>query len=82
MASLETIWLSILRKLQALIDWECVSIMPLWKACQIPSFIDILKRTERPNSEDYKRNANESIDSLLNMGILLNMIVNVYGITF
>lgn len=51
-------------KRQALIDWECVSVMPLWKAYQIPSFIDILKRTERLNSEDYKRNANESINSL------------------
>lgn len=51
-------------KLQALVDWECVSAMPLWKACQIPSFIDTLERTERPNSEDYLRNADGSINSL------------------
>lgn len=51
-------------KLQALVDWECVSVMPLWKACQIPSFIDTLERTERPNSEDYLRNADGSINSL------------------
>lgn len=40
-------------KLQALVDWSCVSVMPLWKACQIPCFIDSPERTERPNSELY-----------------------------
>ena len=28
-------------KLQALVGWECVSVMPLWKACQIPSFLQL-----------------------------------------
>lgn len=51
-------------ELQALVDWECVSVMPLWKTCQIPSFIDTLKRTQRPNSEDYMKNADGSINSL------------------
>lgn len=51
-------------KLHALVDWECVSVMPLWKACQIPSFIDTLGRIERRNVEEYMRNADESINSL------------------
>lgn len=51
-------------KLQALVNWECVSIMPLWKACQIPYFIDTLERIEMPNSENYMRNEDESINSL------------------
>lgn len=52
------------RKLQVLVDWECVSVMLLWKACQIPFFIDTLKRTERPNSENYMKNADGSINLL------------------
>lgn len=40
-------------KLQALVDWECVSIVPLWKACQIPKFLDRPEQTKRPNPEDY-----------------------------
>lgn len=40
-------------KIQALVDWECVSVMPLWKGCQIPSFIDTPERTEKPNPELY-----------------------------
>lgn len=51
-------------KLQALVDRECVSIMPLWKACHIPSFIGSLERAERPNSEDYMKNTDGSIKSL------------------
>lgn len=51
-------------KLQALVDWECVSTMPLWKGCQIPSFIDTLERTEKPNPEEYMRNEDGSVNSL------------------
>lgn len=51
-------------KLQALVDWEYVSVMPLWKACQIPFFFDTLERTERPNINEYMRNADGSIHSL------------------
>lgn len=40
-------------KLQALVDWECVSVMPLWKGCQIPSFINTPKRSEKPDPETY-----------------------------
>ena len=40
-------------KLQALVDWECVSVMPLWKVCQIPKFIHSKERKEKPLSEYY-----------------------------
>lgn len=46
-------------KLQALVDWECVSVMPLWKGCQIPSFIDTPERKKRPNSENYVKNSDD-----------------------
>ncbi|MCJ1470084.1 hypothetical protein MMC07_008729 [Pseudocyphellaria aurata] len=42
-------------KLQALVDWESVSVMPLWKGCQIPSFIDTCERIERPNPDNYTK---------------------------
>ena len=38
-------------KLQALVDWECVSVMPLWYACQTPSFLHTREREESPRSE-------------------------------
>lgn len=50
--------------LQVLVDWECVLVMLLWKACQISSFFDTLECTERPNSENYMRNADGSINLL------------------
>lgn len=51
-------------KLQALVDWECVSVMPLWKGCQIPSFIDTPERTERPNPDIYTRDTEDGNNSL------------------
>lgn len=40
-------------ELQGLVDWECVSTMPLWKACQVPTFIESMKRTEKPDWNEY-----------------------------
>jgi len=37
----------------AVIDWECVSTLPLWRACQLPSFLGDQDRLERPNRQDY-----------------------------
>lgn len=51
-------------KLKALVDWECVSVMPLWKGCQIPSFIDTPERTEKPDPEIYGPITDESFESL------------------
>ena len=40
-------------KLQGLVDWECVSVMPLWQACQIPRFLCTPDRTEKPDPKLY-----------------------------
>ena len=49
-------------KLQALVDWECVSVVPLWKGCQIPSFLDRRERTQRPDPAIYTSGSDDSND--------------------
>ena len=51
-------------KLQALVDWEFVSVVPLWKGSQIPSFLNGPERTERPNPEIYTTGSEDSNDTL------------------
>lgn len=36
-----------------IIDWECVSALPLWRACQISSLLKGRQREEEPRREDY-----------------------------
>ncbi|KAI0315672.1 kinase-like domain-containing protein [Amylostereum chailletii] len=40
-------------QLTGIVDWECVSALPLWKACQLPSFLVSPHRAERPRPEAY-----------------------------
>ena len=40
-------------RLTAVIDWECVSAMPLWKGCQVPALLDQRTREEKPDRETY-----------------------------
>ncbi|MCJ1263032.1 hypothetical protein MMC22_002902 [Lobaria immixta] len=47
-------------KLQGLVDWECVSVMPLWKPCQIPKFLDRAEWTEKLNPKSYCTDPNDS----------------------
>ena len=46
--------------LTAVLDWECVSAMPLWKACQHPALLRSKDRDEKPiektYGEDYETN--------------------------
>ena len=42
-------------KLTAIIDWECVSALPLWKACQYPAFLNGRDRDEEPLQQAYER---------------------------
>ena len=37
----------------AIIDWECVSALPLWRACQHPEFLIDRIRNEEPVKADY-----------------------------
>ncbi|KAK2739590.1 hypothetical protein FQN57_006552 [Myotisia sp. PD_48] len=43
-------------ELQGIIDWECTSAMPLWKAAQIPQFLQGSQRMEKPKRELYSAN--------------------------
>jgi hypothetical protein len=36
-----------------IIDWECVSALPLWKACRYPEFLNDRTRNEEPLIADY-----------------------------
>jgi hypothetical protein len=57
-------------KLSAVIDWECVSALPLWRTCQPPQFLKGRVRDERPLREDYMPDGGESYDGGLdNEGI-------------
>lgn len=42
-------------ELCGLIDWECVSALPLWKACDLPSFLDHTPRETEPYASRYTR---------------------------
>ncbi|KAJ8062551.1 hypothetical protein OCU04_009078 [Sclerotinia nivalis] len=57
-----------------IVDWECVSTLPLWKSCDFPEFLKGRERNEEPNRNKYapddEENANEpAADALDNEGI-------------
>lgn len=45
-------------QLAGALDWECVSALPLWKACYYPSFLEEPPRHSEPDVERYHREAN------------------------
>ena len=40
-------------ELTALVDWECVSFVPLWKVCQLPRVLVSRERTNEPQKHRY-----------------------------
>lgn len=40
-------------KMTGVLDWECVSAVPLWKACSYPSFLEERPRRLEPKTEEY-----------------------------
>ncbi|CRG92006.1 hypothetical protein PISL3812_09060 [Talaromyces islandicus] len=42
-------------ELTGVLDWECVSALPLWKACYFPAFLHGQPRETRPNIEMYDK---------------------------
>lgn len=46
-------------RLTAVIDWECVSAVPLWRACQLPQLLEGRTRDEKPDKEDYAPDSEE-----------------------
>lgn len=45
-------------ELTGVLDWECVSAVPLWKACSYPSFLEGRPRRSEPVPERYKPDDN------------------------
>ena len=48
--------------LVGLVDWECVSALPLWRACTLPFFLHGRHRAERPDPATYGKAADEDED--------------------
>jgi hypothetical protein len=51
--SMENILVNEYGELTAIIDWECVSTVPLWCACQLPKLLEGRSREERPDRGGY-----------------------------
>lgn len=59
-------------KLTAIIDWECVSTVPFWRACQFPQLLDGRARDVEPMRDQYIPDSDDEEpdpDSLDNEGI-------------
>lgn len=41
------------------VDWECVSALPLWRACAFPEFLDGTDRNEEPRRDSYAPDSGE-----------------------
>ena len=50
--------------LTAVVDWECVSALPLWKACQYPVILEGRDRDEQPIRDAYGREDNGEVNEL------------------
>jgi hypothetical protein len=48
--------------LTAVVDWECISAVPLWSACQIPSFLQGKLRNEEPVKAQYEHDEDGEVD--------------------
>ncbi|KAL2867579.1 phosphotransferase enzyme family-domain-containing protein [Aspergillus lucknowensis] len=51
-------------EITAVIDWECVSAMPLWMATQPPKFLDDSTREKEPQREDYADESDTESDHM------------------
>lgn len=50
--------------LTGVVDWECVSALPLWKACYYPFFLEGRPRDEEPDQNEYRHADDGGPDSL------------------
>ena len=50
--------------LSAIVDWECVSVVPLWRACTYPAFLEDRPRVDEPVQQNYGREENGEITDL------------------
>ncbi|KAI8716149.1 APH domain-containing protein [Fusarium sp. LHS14.1] len=51
-------------KLTDVVDWECVSALPLWKACSYPSFPEGRPRHDKPDETRYTQDLDQVPPSL------------------
>ncbi|KAJ5469090.1 hypothetical protein N7475_006842 [Penicillium sp. IBT 31633x] len=51
-------------ELSAILDWEMIAALPLWKACDYPYFLQGPSRNDEPNIADYSLDENGEIESL------------------
>ena len=45
-------------RLTAVVDWECVSALPLWSACRYPAFLEGRDRGTKPDRDAYGKEEN------------------------
>ncbi|POR38102.1 hypothetical protein TPAR_01696 [Tolypocladium paradoxum] len=57
-------------KLKGVIDWECASALPLWKACSYPLFLEGRRRHEKPDVSRYQRNQDQEPSELYHEHLL------------
>lgn len=50
--------------LTGVLDWQCVTALPLWKTCYYPSFIEGPPRDEKPDPNEYSHSDDENSESL------------------
>lgn len=50
--------------LTGVVDWECVSALPLWRACYYPFFLEGRPRHEEPDRNEYRHTDDGEPDSL------------------
>ncbi len=50
--------------LTGVVDWECVSALPLWKACYYPAFLQGYPRSTEPDQGKYQRGADGELSEL------------------
>lgn len=48
-------------KITAVVDWECVSALPLWMAAKFPGFLSVGGRDEKPDRDGYSNEQAVSI---------------------
>ncbi|KAG4435592.1 hypothetical protein IFR05_008938 [Cadophora sp. M221] len=55
-------------KITGVVDWECVSALPLWRACTLPEFLKGRDRAQIPKLEEYSPDHddpnNQGVDGL------------------
>lgn len=63
-------------KITGILDWECVSALPLWRACELPEFLTGRDRNEEPQRDQYAPDNGEEDTSRFTRDVVDNEGVN------